>query len=118
MIKIVQVCAFAMIAPAAYAAGYAPGDIGRIAPAATLVQLRGPGAPCVADGHCRSFNCEPSLDLSWYCVEESARCAMKGTGGFKIGEQIRANNQCYECTPGMGWPVSYTHLTLPTTERV
>jgi len=107
MIKLGQVCALAMIAPIACAASPSihagPSGNWRIAPAATLVQMRGPGAPCVADGQCRSFKCEPSLDIYWYCVEEGAQCAMKGSGGVKVGRTINANNQCYECKQGMGW---------------
>jgi hypothetical protein len=107
MIKPARVRSLATIVAAACAIAsptYAvPSTIGQIALTATLVQLRVPGAACAADGQCKSYNCGPSLDIRQFCVDEAAHCAMEGTGGYKVRQRIRANNQCYECKQNMGW---------------
>jgi hypothetical protein len=109
MMKLARAGVLAMVAASATGSGplihAAPSSQGRLAPAVTLVQLRPSGAPCAADGQCKSYNCAPSLDIYWYCVDEGALCAMKGSEGFKIGQQLEANNQCYECKQGLGWQV-------------
>lgn len=107
MIRLGQVGCFAMVVMMTCGLGpptdAAPSLGIRLAPLATPVQLRGPGAQCVADGHCRSFNCKLALDGRSYCAEEGTHCAVKGGAGVKVGARVRQHNQCYECRQGLGW---------------